>query len=39
MSSVNSIRISQEIEESILSGQFKPRERLIEMDLIEEAIK
>jgi DNA-binding GntR family transcriptional regulator len=34
MSSVNSIRISQEIEESILSGQFKPRERLIEMDLI-----
>lgn len=34
MSSVNSIRISQEIEEAILSGQFKPRERLIEMDLI-----
>jgi DNA-binding GntR family transcriptional regulator len=34
MSSINSIRISQEIEESILSGQFKPRERLIEMDLI-----
>jgi DNA-binding GntR family transcriptional regulator len=34
MSSVNSIRISQEIEETILSGQFKPRERLIEMDLI-----
>jgi DNA-binding GntR family transcriptional regulator len=34
MSSVNSIRISQEIGEAILSGQFKPRERLIEMDLI-----
>jgi DNA-binding GntR family transcriptional regulator len=34
MSSVNSIRISKEIEEAILSGQFKPRERLIEMDLI-----
>jgi DNA-binding GntR family transcriptional regulator len=34
MSSVNSIRISNEIEEAILSGQFKPRERLIEMDLI-----
>jgi DNA-binding GntR family transcriptional regulator len=34
MSSVNSVRISQEIEEAILSGQFKPRERLIEMDLI-----
>ena len=35
MSSVNSIRISKEIEEAILSGQFKPRERLIEMDLID----
>lgn len=34
MSSVNSIRISQEIEEAILSGQLKPRERLVEMDLI-----
>jgi DNA-binding GntR family transcriptional regulator len=34
MSSINSIRISREIEEAILSGQFKPRERLIEMDLI-----
>ena len=34
MSSVNSIRISQEIEEAILSGHFKPRERLVEMDLI-----
>ena len=35
MSNVNSVRVSQEIEKSILSGQFKPRERLIEMDLIE----
>lgn len=34
MSSINSIRVSKEIEEAILSGQFKPRERLIEMDLI-----
>jgi DNA-binding GntR family transcriptional regulator len=34
MSSVNSIRVTKEIEEAILSGQFKPRERLIEMDLI-----
>lgn len=34
MSSVNSIRISEEIERDILSGRFKPRERLIEMDLI-----
>ena len=34
MSSVNSIRISKEIEEAILSGHFKPRERLVEMDLI-----
>jgi DNA-binding GntR family transcriptional regulator len=34
MSSVNSTRIAKEIEEAILSGQFKPRERLIEMDLI-----
>jgi len=34
MSSLNSIRISQEIEEAILSGQFKPRERLVEVDLI-----
>jgi DNA-binding GntR family transcriptional regulator len=34
MSSINSIRISEEIEGAILSGQFKPRERLIEMDLI-----
>jgi DNA-binding GntR family transcriptional regulator len=36
MSSVNSIRVSKEIEETILSGQFKPRERLIEMDLISQ---
>jgi DNA-binding GntR family transcriptional regulator len=34
MSSFNSLRISQEIEDAILSGQFKPRERLIEMDLL-----
>ncbi len=34
MSSINSLRISEEIEEAVLSGQFKPRERLIEMDLI-----
>ncbi len=34
MSSVNSLRIFKEIEEAVLSGQFKPRERLIEMDLI-----
>jgi DNA-binding GntR family transcriptional regulator len=35
MSIVNSIRVSKGIEQAILSGQFKPRERLIEMDLIE----
>ncbi len=34
MSSINSIRVSEEIERDILSGYFKPRERLIEMDLI-----
>jgi DNA-binding GntR family transcriptional regulator len=34
MSSVNSTRIAKEIEEAILSGYLKPRERLIEMDLI-----
>ncbi len=34
MSSINSIRIFKEIESDILSGRFKPRERLIEMDLI-----
>jgi len=36
MSSINSIRITKEIEEAILSGQLKPRERLIEMDLISQ---
>jgi DNA-binding GntR family transcriptional regulator len=36
MSSVNSIRITKEIEEAILSGRLKPRERLIEMDLISQ---
>ncbi len=34
MSSVNSIRVSKEIEDAILSGQFKPRERLVEIDLL-----
>ena len=34
MSSINSIRIFKEIEGDILSGCFKPRERLVEMDLI-----
>jgi DNA-binding GntR family transcriptional regulator len=34
MSDVNSVRVAKEVEEAILSGQFKPRERLIEMDLI-----
>jgi len=34
MSSVNSTRVAKEIEETILSGYFKPRERLVEMDLI-----
>jgi DNA-binding GntR family transcriptional regulator len=34
MSNVNSVRVSKEIEEAILSGQLKPRERLIEADLI-----
>ena len=34
MSSVNSMRVTKEIEEAILSGQLKPRERLVEMDLI-----
>lgn len=34
MSSVNSLRIFKEIEDAILSGLFKPRERLVEMDLI-----
>jgi DNA-binding GntR family transcriptional regulator len=34
MSSINSIRIFKEIESDILSGRFKPRERLVEMDLL-----
>ena len=34
MASVISARVSQELESAILSGQFKPRERLVEMDLI-----
>jgi DNA-binding GntR family transcriptional regulator len=34
MSSINSLRVLKEMEEAILSGRFKPRERLIEMDLI-----
>jgi DNA-binding GntR family transcriptional regulator len=36
MSSVNSIRITKEIEEAILSGRLKPRERLVETDLISQ---
>ncbi len=36
MSSVNSIRITKEIEEAILSGRLKPRERLVEMDFISQ---
>jgi DNA-binding GntR family transcriptional regulator len=34
MSSINSLRIFKELESDILSGHIKPRERLIEMDLI-----
>jgi DNA-binding GntR family transcriptional regulator len=34
MSSVISARVSKEMEAAILSGQLKPRERLIEVDLI-----
>ena len=34
MPSLTSARVMQELESAILSGQFKPRERLIEMDLI-----
>jgi DNA-binding GntR family transcriptional regulator len=34
MSSVNSLRIFKEMESDILSGHLKPRERLIEMNLI-----
>jgi len=36
MSSVNSTKITKAIEEAILSGQLKPRERLVEMDLISQ---
>ena len=36
MSSVNSVRITKEIEEAILSGRLKPRERLVEMDFISQ---
>jgi len=34
MSSVISTKVARELEGAILSGQLKPRERLIEMDLI-----
>jgi DNA-binding GntR family transcriptional regulator len=34
MPSVTSARVLQALESAILSGQFKPRERLVEMDLI-----
>jgi len=34
MGSVTSARVLQELESAILSGRFKPRERLVEMDLI-----
>jgi DNA-binding GntR family transcriptional regulator len=34
MSNINFVRVAKQIEEAILSGQFKPRERLVEMDLI-----
>jgi DNA-binding GntR family transcriptional regulator len=34
MSSIISARVARELEAAILSGQFKPRERLVEMDLI-----
>jgi DNA-binding GntR family transcriptional regulator len=34
MSSVNSTRVAKEMEKAILSGHLKPRERLVEMDLI-----
>ena len=36
MLSINSVRVAKEIEEAILSGQLKPRERLVEMDLISQ---
>jgi len=34
MSSIISARVAKELEAAILSGQLKPRERLVEMDLI-----
>jgi DNA-binding GntR family transcriptional regulator len=34
MSSINSTRVFKEMEAQILSGHFKPRERLVEMDLL-----
>ena len=34
MSSVNSMKVFKEMESAILSGYFKPRERLVEMNLI-----
>jgi DNA-binding GntR family transcriptional regulator len=34
MSNINFVRVAKQIEEAILSSQFKPRERLVEMDLI-----
>lgn len=34
MSSIISARVTKELEAAILSGQLRPRERLIEMDLI-----
>ena len=36
MPTVTSMRVSREMEAAILSGKFKPRERLIEMDLISQ---
>jgi len=36
MSSINSTRVAKEMEEAILSGHLKPRERLVEMDLISQ---
>lgn len=34
MSSKNTIKVQKEIEDAIISGFFKPRERLVEMNLI-----
>ena len=36
MSTLNSTRVANEIEEAILSGQLKPKEHLIEMNLLSE---